>query len=95
MLHTEPHPLAGQTVTLSAKAQDARGRVIPGAEFRIEDWADRVFGKSWMDMNGHPASLVYAIRSAGYTPIDDEVVYGKINHIGDVVHVTELGEVTE
>jgi len=59
----------------------------------IEDWADRVFGKSWMFMDGNPAALVYAMRAglAGL-PTDDEVVYGKTRSgRSHLVHVREIG----
>lgn len=86
--HSTPHPLAGQTVTVRA---DLHGDG-PGAHaFRVEDWNDRVFGQSWTDLEGHPASLVYAMRSAlGGLPLDNEVVYGKVGPFGHLVHVSEI-----
>ena len=50
MIHSEAHPLAGQTVTLalSRDAPDFKS----GDEYRIEDWWDRVSGRSWMDASG-------------------------------------------
>ncbi|MGY5048242.1 hypothetical protein ACWDE0_21820 [Streptomyces sp. 900105755] len=86
--HTTPHPLAGETVTVKAKL-DSSG--ITEHEFRLEDWNDRLFGQSWMDMQSHPACLKYAVRSglAGL-PLDNEVVYGKVGHFGHLVHVSEI-----
>lgn len=80
-MHTTPHPLAGRTVKLAN-----------GTDFRIEDWNDRVFGRSWADMKGHPASLAYAGRAAAAKlPLDNEVVYGKdSDSMGHLVHVSEL-----
>jgi len=95
MIHAEPHPLAGKTVTLNDNAKDpVRGIVMPGEQFRIEDYWDRLMGKSWGVCDGNPAALQYALR-AGMTglPVDDEVVYGKIGAFGHLVHVSELGEV--
>ncbi|MGW1158464.1 hypothetical protein ACWD5Q_06725 [Streptomyces sp. NPDC002513] len=91
--HTTPHPLAGQTVTVRADL-DGEG---PGAHaFRVEDWNDRLFGQSWMFMEGHPASLVYAWRSAmAGLPTDNEVVYGKVGPFGHLVHVSEIQDGTE
>jgi len=53
-------------------------------------------GKSWMHADGNWAALHYAQRS-GLTglPIDNEVVYGKIDSLGHVVHVSELGELAD
>lgn len=86
--HSTPHPLAGQTVTVTAALHSDE----PGDhEFRVEDWNDRLFGVSWMDMQGHPASLVYAMRSAmAGLPLDNEVVYGKVQGFGHLVHVSEI-----
>lgn len=96
MQHTESHPLARQTVVLNEKAADAaRGVVVAGEEFVIEDWWDKLTGKSWMFSDGNPAALQYAMRSGladGAIPLDDEVVYGKIGNFGHLVHVSELGD---
>jgi hypothetical protein len=94
MKHNEKHPLAGQTVSLNDNvASDfIQGLVVPGAEYRIEDWADRVFDGSIWDAHGNFAALHYAARSAGGLPIDNDVVYGHIGHLGHAVHVSELGE---
>lgn len=79
-MHSDPHPQAGQYVIVDA----GKGPF----EYRIEDWWDRLTGGSWMYAEGNPACLAYAIRTAGRTPIDDEVVYGD----GMLVHVTEIKE---
>ncbi|WP_019629598.1 hypothetical protein [Actinomadura atramentaria] len=81
MLHSEPHPNAGQTVTIAAT----------GDSYVIEDWWDRVGGQSWMSSGGTIACLDYAIHSfnAGL-PLDDEVVYGKTDGLGYLHHVSEL-----
>lgn len=65
--------------------------VVPGAIFHIEDWWDRVSGGSWQVSIGNPAALQYSLRSvANDLPIDDEVVYGKIEGLGHLVHVSEI-----
>lgn len=88
MSHTTPHPLAGQTVTVSA---DFPFVGSGDHSFVVEDWNDRVLGQSWMFMNGHPVSLAYAMRSAvADLPTDNEVVYGKAGGFGHLVHVSEL-----
>lgn len=93
-MHAEPHPLAGKTVVLKEGTTDnARGMVVEGKEYEIEDWWDKLTGSSWMDADDNIAAIQYAIRRAYNTftvPIDDEVVYGHINGIGHLVHVSEL-----
>ena len=92
-IHSEPHPLAGKTVQVDL---DGNGP----ADFVIEDWWDRVFGGSWMDAGLNPAAIGYSIRTGfaiarGSTiPIDDEVVYGKRDGFGHIVHVTEFAGAT-
>lgn len=93
VIHSDPHPQMGETVILNARAVDHRGLVIAGQEFRVEDWADRLLSKSWMECAGNPAARQYAIRSAyGRMPIDNEVVYGHIGPLGHMVHQSELEE---
>jgi hypothetical protein len=93
-MHTESHPLAGQTVKIKDGTQDpTQSCVVGGAEYRIEDWWDTLTGKSWMLSDGNWAAMHYALRSAlvePMLPIDDEVVYGKIGAFGHIVHVSEL-----
>jgi hypothetical protein len=69
----------------------AQGAVVGGAEYRIEDLCKYAAGKSWMDSDGNPACLHYAMRSvANHLPIDNEVLYGKIGSFGHLVHVSEI-----
>lgn len=91
-MHKESHPQAGQTVRIKDGTVDpAQELVVGGAEYEIEDWWDLLTGSSWMHQNGNPAALHYAIRSAANNlPLDDEVVYGKIENLGHLVHVSEL-----
>jgi len=79
-IHKASHPLSRQTVR------------VGGENFILEDWWDKVSGGiSWMFCDGNFACLNYAIHSATlHTPIDDEVVYGKINGLGYIVHVSEI-----
>lgn len=85
MIHDTPHPWAGQEVTV----------VVDGQEFPylVEDWWDRVSGQSWQISVGNPAAIQYALRGgiAGL-PYDDEVVYGKVDHLGHIIHVSEIKE---
>jgi hypothetical protein len=84
-MHDEPFEGAGQTLKLNAEGIDAD-------EIHVEDYWDRVAGKSWMFCDGNPAALKFAVRSAmSGLPTDDEVVYGKVAGLGHIVHVSELG----
>jgi hypothetical protein len=85
--HPDPHPMAGQTVIILNAADGS------AVEFRLEDWWDRVHGKSWTHSDGNPTALVYAMRiAAKELPLDDEVVYGKISGAGVpvLVHASEI-----
>lgn len=84
----QPFQFAGQTVKVKAEIQK-----FGGADFRIEDYWENVSGMSWMNSNGNPAAMLYAIRTGSqdfHVPIDNEVVYGKIGGMGYLFHVTEL-----
>ena len=86
-VHPEPHPYAGETVTLQSGE-------FAGQDYRVEDWWDRVSGQSWMDCTGNPACLDYAMRGVaeGDPLFSDEVVYGKVGFLGKLVHVRHLPE---
>ncbi len=84
MIHDNEHPLVDQTVTIKTGT-------YKGQEYRIEDWWDRVIGKSWMVCQGNPACIGYAIRGGMEgLPTDDEVLYGKIGVLGYLIHESEL-----
>lgn len=95
MSHSEPHPLAGQTVKLELAAEGPN--LANGDLYQIEDYWDRISGGSWMFAAGNPAAMLYGMRSGiGNLPVDDEVVYGKDEFgLGHIVHVSELIEPTE
>jgi len=83
------HKLAGRTVTI--KLRGKYDGLKDGMSYVVEDWASRVFGKSWLDMQGNPSCLVYAARGGfGDLPTDDNVVYGKIGRFGFLMHESEL-----
>lgn len=95
-MHTETHPLAQQTVKVQFKGGHPQ---IPTSgpptfeqqDFTVENWWDHMTGGSWMFAQGNPACIVYAIRTAlNDLPMDDDVVYGKINGLGHLVHISEL-----
>jgi hypothetical protein len=90
-MHDAPHPFAGKTVRIRKEVKHPQFPNFGGSEFLLEDWWDRVAGKSWMHCDGNPACLVYAMRTSGKkVPIDDEVVYGKMRSYGHLVHVSEI-----
>lgn len=83
---SKPHPLSDKTVVLKSGA-------FKGESFWIEDWWFRVAGKSWMDCDGNPACLEYAMRSvADGDPLSNDVVYGKIGGLGKLIHIQHLPE---
>ena len=89
-IHAAPFEGAGKTFELNANG------TVDVKEICVEDYWDRVAGGSWMFAEGNPVAMAYAIRSGLVStglPIDDEVVYGKVNGIGHIVHVSELGKV--
>lgn len=84
MIHPDAHPLAGKTVTADWRDEPE--------QFDVEDYWDRVAGRSWMDIAGNPAVILYRMRHepAG-PPRDDEVLYGKdTKGLGHLVHVSEI-----
>ena len=96
----EKHPLARQIVVLNLRECKVRGFVNVGIKsgdhFWIEDWAQNVDpqGRSWHECDGNIAACQYALRAGlAMIPHDNEVVYGKINGLGYLVHASEIGEV--
>lgn len=92
-MHTKPHPLAGKVARIKPNVKHPQNPNFGGSEIRIEDWHDRVAGKSWMHCDGNPACLIYAMRtglSETPVPTDNEVIYGKVGPFGHLVHVSEL-----
>lgn len=92
------HPLAEKTVRLNLKSPPFQV-LEDGALFVVKDWWQNVNGgRSWMDSKGNHASITYGIRcGVGDLPVDDEVVYGHIEHPdggqrGYIVHASELGD---
>lgn len=65
-------------------------------DFEVEGNWKELTGKSWGDSDGNLACLVYAFRIGSSilnerpVPMDDNVLYGKINGLGFLVHETEI-----
>ena len=92
MIHLEEHPDAGKSFRLNLSNEDD---IKTGDAFVLEDWWDRLGQGSWMFCQGNPACLKYAMRSGfgpNPTPIDNEVVYGKVGRYGHLIHISELGD---
>lgn len=88
-MHQQPSPLAGTTVTLKTNIASE----IAGRKFQVEDYWDRVSGKSWKVADGNTACMNYALRTGlqeFHVPMDDEVLYGKVGGFGHLVHISEL-----
>ncbi len=93
MLHATSSDFAGKTVKIKPGVKHPQVSDFGGSEYRVEDWWDRVSEGSWMDAKGNPACLVYAMRtgfSENPTPMDDEVLYGKVGMFGHLVHISEI-----
>lgn len=92
MKHNSESPYAHQNVAIKKEVVHPQFSNFGGNKLTVEDWWDRVSGKSWMSCDGNPACLIYAIR-AGFTglPTDDEVLYGKTpDGLGHLVHISEI-----
>lgn len=93
-LHKEKSEYAGKSIQLQPWVKHPQDDSFSSAEFMVEDWWDRVAGKSWMLCDGNPACLVYAMRT-GFSkepiPTDNEVLYGHTkNGLGHLVHLKEV-----
>lgn len=90
-MHRDQHPQAGQEVAVLMAIDDPYQDIPAGSKGRLEDWWDRVYGKSWATSDGNPAALKYGVRSAiAGLPLDDEVVYVKIDGLGHLLHQSEI-----
>lgn len=88
-------PYVGMTVKIKEDVgpDPMTGQSLAGQDFVVEDWWQNVSGCSWMNSDGNPAALTYAVRTgmaAYHVPLNNEVVYGKIGMTGYLLHITEL-----
>lgn len=95
MEHKTESEFANSVVKLKQVSANGKPVFEAGTPYRVEDWWDRVTGGSWMNAQGNPAALQYAMMS-GFcdipTPTDDEVLYGKIGVLGYLIHRTWIDE---
>lgn len=90
----EKYKYAGQTlITKSNVGMSSFMTDLGNKEFIAEDYWININDESWKDSNGNPAALEYAFRIGtriGEIPLDDRVVYGKIDGLGHMFHESEL-----
>lgn len=103
LIHTAPHPLSGQMCTLefppnskfkniglverSPETVTVRG--LNGADYTVEDWADRV-GIVWQNST-EKWSTIYVMRLMYLRlPFNNEVVAGWVGMERYLAHVCEL-----
>ncbi len=80
--------------TIKKSATHIQNPKFGGSEIHIEGYWDEVHGTSWKECTGNPAAIIYALRvGMSSLPYDDNVLYGKINGLGYLVHVNELEEI--
>jgi hypothetical protein len=86
MIHKEQSSLAGKTVKINAKYAK-----LAGEDYVVEDWWDRISGRSWRDTEVI-AEILYAerIKRKSNASMDDEVLYGKIGILGHLIHISEI-----
>jgi hypothetical protein len=93
-MHADTSPLAGQIVRIKSHVTHPQQPSFGGMEFRVEDWWDRLAGKSWGLCDGNPACLIYALRigfAKHHVDADDEVLYGHgPGGLGHLVHLSEI-----
>lgn len=93
--HSKPHPRAGQTVRvkLAAPLLADDTTTIGFIQFKIEDWWDRISGRPWYHCIDNPACVAYGARHGRARPPlpqDSEVLYGKVDGLGHLIHQSEI-----
>lgn len=86
-VHNEPHPLAQKYVRPSNPQIAKKFGIV-----RIEDWDDRVSGRTWLERNlqgGHPEVDTYMVTAntpgVSPTPTDAQVVRCHTQSTGETV----------
>lgn len=90
VVHDEPHPYAGQVVPLLMKDSTV-GSTKPTAMFKVNDWADRVYGRPWR-LQWTPSTLIFAARAEqlGLPIYDDNVLQGTLLGLPLLIHTREI-----
>lgn len=80
-------------MTYAKKTFKIKSGKFRGEEYDVEDYWEKVYGKSWMMSVGNIAAIMYGMRSVeDNLPTDNKVLYGKIGCLGHLIHVNEIGE---
>jgi len=84
--------LKGKTVKIKPEVKHPQFSDFGGSNLRVEDWFDRLEGKSWKECTSRIGVMIYEIRVEMYgLPNDDEVLYGHTeNGLGHLVHISEI-----
>ena len=86
----------GQTYQIKGNSEYFLSKYGHSNPFIVIEGTDReALGQFWGGINGNPAVMFYGMR-AGLEdlPLGGQVYYGKIGQIGELVHESELKEVT-
>lgn len=91
-MHSESSPYKGKEVKIKQEVQHPQFPTFGGQSINIEDWFDRLEGKSWKECLNRIGVIVYELRTEMYgLPRDDEVLYGHTKDgLGHLVHITEI-----
>lgn len=83
----DPSDYAGKTVRLRADAAE-----LGGHRAEVVDWYERLGdGVSWRDNPGDPRTENYRMRRGlGGLPDDDDVLFARVDGMGQLIHVTEI-----
>lgn len=88
----DPSPYAGKTVRLRADAAE-----LGGHQAEVVDWYERLGdGISWMEADGDPRAIGYSVRRGlGALPGDDDVLFSRVDGMGQLIHVSEIEGYTQ
>lgn len=83
----DPSPYAGQTVRLRPDAAE-----LGGHQAEVVDWYERLGDHlSWRDNPGDPRVQGYTVRRGlGGLPDDDEVLFARVDGMGQLIHLSEI-----
>lgn len=85
----DPSPYAGQTIKLRPGAAE-----LGGHDIAVVDWYERTgAGVTWAQglEAGDPRAIGYSVRRGlGGLPDDDDVLFGRVDGMGVLVHESEL-----
>ena len=87
----------GQTVKIKSNVgSNLRGEDMSGKDFTIQDWAENIFGGSWVNSIGLQMVMEYYIRilfsreNNGVPLFGEDVVCGTVGEEECLFHIKEL-----